>query len=224
MDVGGWLRGLGLGQYEANFRDNKIDVDVLPRLTGDDLKEIGVSALGDRIRLLEAIAALAGAKPPADVAASASRSAPPEVPQVSAERRPITVMFCDLVGSTDHCGRARRRGLAQPGQRLPRRGVGGGDANGRPCRQEARRRADGACSAIRSRRRTTPNARCAPRSPSSARSPSSTRGTPARAARSSSPASASRAGRSSWMRPEKCSATRPISPRACRRWPSRARC
>ena len=41
MDVGGWLRSLGLGQYEANFRDNKIDADVLPQLTADDLKEIG---------------------------------------------------------------------------------------------------------------------------------------------------------------------------------------
>jgi hypothetical protein len=48
MDVGGWLRGLGLGQYEANFRDNKIDADLLPRLTDGGLKDIGVSALGDR--------------------------------------------------------------------------------------------------------------------------------------------------------------------------------
>ncbi len=59
MDVAGWLRGLGLGQFEANFRDNKIDADVLPQLTADDLKEIGVSAVGDRRRLLAAIAALA---------------------------------------------------------------------------------------------------------------------------------------------------------------------
>ena len=51
MDVGGWLRSLGLGQYEANFRDNKIDADVLPQLTADDLKDIGVSAVGDRRRL-----------------------------------------------------------------------------------------------------------------------------------------------------------------------------
>jgi hypothetical protein len=67
MDVGGWLRGLGLGQYETNFRDNKIDADLLPRLTNDDLKDIGISALGDRRRLLDAIAALAGEKAPADV-------------------------------------------------------------------------------------------------------------------------------------------------------------
>ena len=100
MDVAGWLRGLGLGQYEERFRDNKIDAELLPRLTADDLKEIGVSALGDRLRLLDAIATLAGAKPPADFAVSSSKSAPPKSPQISAERRPITVMFCDLVGST----------------------------------------------------------------------------------------------------------------------------
>ena len=100
MDVGGWLRGLGLGQYETNFRDNKINADLLPRLTNDDLKDIGVSALGDRLQLLDAIAALAGAKPTADVPASQSEPRPPKGPAVSAERRPITVMFCDLVGST----------------------------------------------------------------------------------------------------------------------------
>src|SRR6516162_4727961 len=100
MDVGGWLRGLGLGQYETNFRDNKIDADLLPRLTEDRLKDIGVSALGDRLRLLDAIAALARAKPPADVPASPPKPSTPKGPEVSAERRPITVMFCDLVGST----------------------------------------------------------------------------------------------------------------------------
>ena len=62
MDVGSWLRSLGLGQYEAAFRDNKIDADVLPRLTDADLKDIGVSALGDRLRLLDAIAALDSAQ------------------------------------------------------------------------------------------------------------------------------------------------------------------
>jgi class 3 adenylate cyclase len=100
MDVVGWLRGLGLGQFETNFRDNKIDADVLPRLTADDLKDIGVSAVGDRRRLLDAIAALAGAKAPADVSVSPSKPALPKGREVSAERRPITVMFCDLVGST----------------------------------------------------------------------------------------------------------------------------
>ena len=65
MDVEGWLRGLGLDQYAANFRENKIDADVLPQLTADDLNELGVTAVGDRRRLLAAIAALAVA-PPAD--------------------------------------------------------------------------------------------------------------------------------------------------------------
>jgi class 3 adenylate cyclase len=100
MDVGGWLRGLGLGQYETNFRDNKIDADLLPRLTEDRLKDIGVSALGDRLRLLDAITALADVKPPGAAPASPSKPAPARGHEVSAERRPITVMFCDLVGST----------------------------------------------------------------------------------------------------------------------------
>ena len=101
MDVGGWLRGLGLGQYEEQFRDNKIDADLLPRLTVDDLKDIGVSVVGDRRRLLDAIAVLAGAGPPAGGSRfTYGKSAPSKGLQASAERRPITVMFCDLVGST----------------------------------------------------------------------------------------------------------------------------
>ena len=104
MDVGVWLRGLGLGQYEEKFRDNKIDADVLPRLTADDLKDVGVAAVGDRRRLLDAIAALAAAKP-ADAPPFAHKSVPPKSDQLVAERRPITVMFCDLVGSTSLAAR-----------------------------------------------------------------------------------------------------------------------
>ncbi|MGO9422085.1 AAA family ATPase, partial [Roseiarcus sp.] len=100
MDVDGWLRSLGLGQYEANFRDNKIDADVLPQLTADDLKDIGVSAVGDRRRLLGAIAALTGPTPSSNAPASSPKPAPAKVLETSAERRPITVMFCDLVSST----------------------------------------------------------------------------------------------------------------------------
>ena len=98
MDVVRWLRGLGLGQYEEKFRDNKIDADVLPRLTAGDLQDIGVSAVGDRRRLLDAIAALAGAAP-----AETPRpleAATPSKSRNAAERRQITVMFVDLVGST----------------------------------------------------------------------------------------------------------------------------
>ena len=99
MDVGVWLRGLGLGQYEEKFRENKIDADVLPRLTAEDLKDVGIAAVGDRRRLLDAIAALAATKP-ADAPPFAHKSVPPKSDQLVAERRPITVMFCDLVGST----------------------------------------------------------------------------------------------------------------------------
>jgi hypothetical protein len=101
MDVGGWLRGLGLGQYEEKFRDNRIDADLLPQLTDVGLKDIGVSALGDRLRLPKAITALVGAKSPGDVPPSPSKSSPPKGPAVSAERRPITVMFCDLASAGD---------------------------------------------------------------------------------------------------------------------------
>ena len=80
MDVGGWLRSLGLGQYEEKFRDNRIEADLLPRLTVDDLKDIGVSVVGDRRRLLDAIAALADVKPLADVPASRRSPRRPRVP------------------------------------------------------------------------------------------------------------------------------------------------
>ena len=100
MDVGEWLRGLGLDEYEEKFRDHKIDGKVLTSLTADDLRDIGVSAVGDRRRLLDAISLLAGARPLTDAPASRLQSAPDKGRQISAERRPITVMFCDLVGST----------------------------------------------------------------------------------------------------------------------------
>ena len=58
MDVVVWLRSLGLGKYEAAFRENEIDETVLPSLTAEDLKELGVAALGHRRKLLDAIAAL----------------------------------------------------------------------------------------------------------------------------------------------------------------------
>jgi len=100
MDVGVWLRSLGLGQYEVAFRDHAIDVDVLADLTDGDLEKLGLP-LGDRKRLLKAIAGLPGA--PAAATGLASAQAHPARPaglSTSAERRPITVMFCDLVGST----------------------------------------------------------------------------------------------------------------------------
>ena len=102
MDLGDWLRGLGLEEYEAAFRDNKIDERSLPRLTAEDLKELGVAALGHRRILVDAIAALhsnAGAKVAASDATARS-TAPNASPEDRAERRQVTVMFSDLVGST----------------------------------------------------------------------------------------------------------------------------
>ncbi len=95
MDVTAWLRGLGLEQYEAAFRDNRIDAEILPKLTGEDLKDIGVAIVGDRRRLLEAIAALREG-----VVREEPREVPSFAPVSQAERRQLTVMFCDLVGST----------------------------------------------------------------------------------------------------------------------------
>src|SRR5215831_9758266 len=102
MDVVVWLRSIGLGQYEAAFRDNEIDETVLPNLTAEDLKDLGISLVGHRRKLLDAIAALrtdAGAKAPSTDVANTS-SAPTISLEDRPERRQITVMFSDLVGST----------------------------------------------------------------------------------------------------------------------------
>jgi class 3 adenylate cyclase len=101
MDIVVWLRSLGLGKYEAIFRENDIDEAVLPSLTQENLKELGVASFGHRVKLLDAIAALrndAGGKPPSVDAASPS-STPSAHPEDRAERRQVTVMFSDLVGS-----------------------------------------------------------------------------------------------------------------------------
>src|SRR5271165_4398888 len=100
MDVGGWLRNLGLDKYEAAFRENGIDEQVLRHITAEDLREIGVATVGDRRKLLAAIAELAAPSPSTEPRPPPSPTVRPKTPEVSAERRPITVMFCDLVGST----------------------------------------------------------------------------------------------------------------------------
>src|SRR5215468_6683285 len=101
MDVVVWLRGLGLGKYETSFRENEIDETVLPSLTHENLKELGVTALGHRLKLLDAIAAL-GADTSAKAAArdATIASAQRVASEKRAERRQLTVMFSDLVGST----------------------------------------------------------------------------------------------------------------------------
>lgn len=96
MDIAAWLRSLGLQQYERAFRQNAIDVDVLPELMDEHLKELGLP-LGHRLRLLKAIGALrsgqAGDRVPADPAS-------PESAPTEGERREVTVFFADLAGYT----------------------------------------------------------------------------------------------------------------------------
>ena len=221
MDVGGWLRGLGLGQYEEQFRDNKIDADLLPRLTVDDLKDIGVSVVGDRRRLLDAIAVIAGAGVPAS--ASPTKSAPSKGLQASAERRPITVMFCDLVGSTSLAAKLDAedwRNLVNAyldeasaavtelgGHVLKKLGDGLMALFGYPQAQEndAERAVRAALAIQRALVRPQRQERRQ------------------RARRSFPPASASSAARSSLKPPARCSATRPTSRRGCRLQPSPAR-
>src|SRR5215831_5770344 len=102
MDIVVWLQSLGLGKYEAIFHENDIDETVLPSLTHENLKELGVASLGHRVKLLDAIAALrneGSGKAPSVEAATAS-SVPSPHPEDHAERRQVTVMFSDLVGST----------------------------------------------------------------------------------------------------------------------------
>jgi class 3 adenylate cyclase len=101
VDISAWLRELGLERYEQAFRENEIATEILPKLTADDLKDVGVTIVGHRRKLLEAIAALAepalaqhaGPRTPAE-------APPPTARPSAAERRQLTVMFVDLVGST----------------------------------------------------------------------------------------------------------------------------
>ena len=91
MDIAAWLHGLGMQRYEGAFRDHEIDWEALPKLTAEDLKDLGVELGGHRRKLLKAIAAL--------------RSEPASAAAPVAERRQLTVMFCDLVGSTELAAR-----------------------------------------------------------------------------------------------------------------------
>src|SRR3954454_5233851 len=106
MNVEAWLKSLRLEQYAAAFHENDVDAEVLPTLTADELKDTGVSSIRHRRRLLEAIAALrleaaqdrafvpVSPSPPTDPTGSLGTS------ETTAERRPLSVMFCDLIGST----------------------------------------------------------------------------------------------------------------------------
>jgi SAM domain (Sterile alpha motif) len=103
VDIAGWLRELGLEEYEPAFRENHIEGNLLQSLTAEDLRDLGIASVGHRRRLLEAIKAL-----PADAAPT---SPAPRV-ETGAERRQLTVMFCDLAtnptSTTCRCRRLRR--------------------------------------------------------------------------------------------------------------------
>src|SRR5437588_776308 len=94
MDIGEWLRSLGLERYEPAFRENEIDSQALRRLTVEDLKDLGVVLGSHRRKLLDAIPVLG------DAPAAPTAEAPIVARRADAERRQLTVMFCDLVGST----------------------------------------------------------------------------------------------------------------------------
>ena len=105
MDASAWLRELGLERYEQAFQDNEVDARSLPHLTADDLKEMGVTAIGHRRLLLQAIADLQqrgalAVEPLSEAIISSEGVGGIAKPASEAERRQLTVMFVDLVGST----------------------------------------------------------------------------------------------------------------------------
>jgi class 3 adenylate cyclase/tetratricopeptide (TPR) repeat protein len=101
MDLAEWLRALGLEQHETAFRENAVTAALLPNLTADDLKDLGVTLVGHRRQILDAIAELRIKNAPAhDPNLPASPAENLGSPETTAERRPLTVMFCDLIGST----------------------------------------------------------------------------------------------------------------------------
>ena len=98
MDVADWLRRLGLERYETTFREHRIDTDLLPKLTVEDLKDLGITLVGDRRRLLEAIAALRDRN--GETEPAARPAAKLSLATMDSERRQITVLFCDIMDST----------------------------------------------------------------------------------------------------------------------------
>jgi hypothetical protein len=102
MELAAWLRGLNLSQYETVFEENSVTVDLLPSLTAEDLKDLGITAVGHRRRLLDAIAALRTDVAPAAATHVDVQNDGDHYHQANplAERRHISVMFCDMVDFT----------------------------------------------------------------------------------------------------------------------------
>ena len=140
QQIADWLEKLGLSEYAQRFAENRIDFSVLRDLTDQDLKDLGV-VLGDRRKLLRAIGELDTPPRPRHPGAVAGNAA------ATGSRRRAPLRHGDVLrsgGFDRHCRQARCRRVARSGWRLSRRRFGGGDGDGRPGRQEARRRADGA--------------------------------------------------------------------------------
>jgi SAM domain (Sterile alpha motif)/Adenylate and Guanylate cyclase catalytic domain len=102
IEITNWLRGLGLEQFATAFLANDIDAEILPKLTADDLIGLGVTSIGHRRKLLDAIATLRDGSPISSTPTPSTvrRAGDADIAASSAERRQLTVMFCDLVGST----------------------------------------------------------------------------------------------------------------------------
>ena len=141
VDIAAWLQSLGLEQYESAFRDHDIEAEVLPQLNAEDLVAIGVTSVGHRRRLLTAVAALREmpTPPPTDVPSRGDGIRPVTSPPTEAsplvqsqpsraERRQLTVMFIDLVGSTELSQPARSGGNARRHSSLPEHGICGNHA------------------------------------------------------------------------------------------------
>jgi class 3 adenylate cyclase/tetratricopeptide (TPR) repeat protein len=114
MDVADWLRTLGLEQYRATFLENDVDGRLLPNLTLEDLKDLGITSVGHRRRLLDAIAALRRDDSGGPSVAAAPAASPiPDAKAIVSERRPLSVMFCDLIGSTAMSARLDPEDMAE---------------------------------------------------------------------------------------------------------------
>jgi class 3 adenylate cyclase len=98
VDIVAWLRSLGLEQYGQAFHDNAVDAEVLPKLTAEDLRDIGVTAIGHRRKLLDAIAELQGGSAASPAHVTPLSLAPSA--KADGERRQVTVLFADLAGYT----------------------------------------------------------------------------------------------------------------------------
>ena len=234
VDIAAWLTGIGLEQYKQAFDDNEIDAELLPRLTADDLKDMGIVAVGHRRKLLIAIAELQArpdGAPAAAAAAEPTRQRAAETARQPARRTPPAHRPVRRPGRLDGARHAARSGRPSRGHhRLPPAASPAVSALRRLRRPLHGRWIAGLFRLSAGARRPMPNARCMPGSPWSRRCAGSTR-SPGRPARSVSPRQhrdRPRRGRRphrlrGFARGCRWSATRPISAPASRPSPNRIR-